>query len=593
MYRILLAEEQPATREAVRARLEKAGYEVVQEVNDGPTALRRTLDLKPDLLVLSLRLPRLGGLEVLRRMRQHGTKTKSLVMTSADSQHVVGMCMQAGASGFVSKTDDLSEITLAVQAISRNHTFFPGLQTAHGKSDPRMLTEAEQIASLSAREVTVLSYLADGYANRDICQALSLNSRTISTYKTRLFRKLNIASVVELAEVAKRNHILGRGVTGEERRGELAWPLADDGYKVLRSVLDAIPSALSIRDPTGKLLFANKFLLGRYEKEERELIGTALTEVEGLDSRQATKLQTNYIAAVQRAVPFNAELVVRFKGERHALLCWGSPLFDATGVLKAMVCGVQNVQAQELTFLQLRAAKEQAEASSTAKSLLLVEHAESFRNQIELLSRALSPIAEGEMRAAALRRAAQEALAATEALRSQLDNLQALIASSNSATQTVREPCNLVDILKEVIAALEARYASQEARITFDDSLADAADVWLDPRRFRQVTSSLLSQRLVNTKKPVLAVSLRTEARSRALVFVEIDWKDASGRRPPRKPSSATYGMQVGAALAESLGAEFILMSQAPVHLLLRFTVPRAVAARHDDLDRYTTAPCE
>ena len=202
MYRILLAEEQPATREAVRARLEKAGYEVVQEVNDGPTALRRTLDLKPDLLVLSLRLPRLGGLEVLRRMRQHGTKTKSLVMTSADSQHVVGMCMQAGASGFVSKTDDLSEITLAVQAISRNHTFFPGLQTAHGKSDPRMLTEAEQIASLSAREVTVLSYLADGYANRDICQALSLNSRTISTYKTRLFRKLNIASVVELAEVA-------------------------------------------------------------------------------------------------------------------------------------------------------------------------------------------------------------------------------------------------------------------------------------------------------------------------------------------------------------------------------------------------------
>ena len=59
--------------------------------------------------------------------------------------------------------------------------------------------------------------------------------------------------------------------------------------------------------------------------------------------------------------------------------------------------------------------------------------------------------------------------------------------------------------------------------MTSHDSLADAADVWLDPRRFRQVTSSLLSQRLVNTKKPVLAVSLRTEARSRALVFVEID----------------------------------------------------------------------
>ena len=134
MYRILLAEEQPATREAVRARLKKAGYEVVQEVNDGPTALRRTLDLKPDLLVLSLRLPRLGGLEVLRRMRQHGTKTKSLVMTSVGQstcrRHVhaggrVGLCQQ--------DRRPVGNYSCRFQAISRNHTFFPGLQTAHGK----------------------------------------------------------------------------------------------------------------------------------------------------------------------------------------------------------------------------------------------------------------------------------------------------------------------------------------------------------------------------------------------------------------------------------------------------------------------------
>lgn len=125
MYRILLAEEQPAMREAVRARLEKAGYEVIQDVTDGTTALRQTLDLKPDLLVLSLRLKRMGGLEVLRRLSQHGASTKTLVMTAADSEHVVGMCMKAGATGFVSKAEDLSELTLAVQAISRNHTFFP------------------------------------------------------------------------------------------------------------------------------------------------------------------------------------------------------------------------------------------------------------------------------------------------------------------------------------------------------------------------------------------------------------------------------------------------------------------------------------
>lgn len=257
-----------------------------------------------------------------------------------------------------------------------------------------MLSEIEQIASLSPREVTVLSYLADGHSNRDICEFLSLNSRTVSTYKLRLFRKLNIKSLVELAEVARRNHILGRAVA-TQHAGDATWPIADDGYKTLRKVLDAVPSGLCVRDLAGKLLFANKFLLSRLEKEEGEVLGTELTELEGLESKQAALLQAQYLDAAQRGSPFETEIMLRFRREHRPVLYWGSPVADGAGVTKAFICGVQNVQGQELLFLQLRAEKERAEAASAAKSLLLIEHAEGMVNQIEQLTQALAPLMEG------------------------------------------------------------------------------------------------------------------------------------------------------------------------------------------------------
>lgn len=581
MYRILLAEEQPAMREAVRARLEKAGYEVIQDVTDGTTALRQTLDLKPDLLVLSLRLKRMGGLEVLRRLSQHGASTKTLVMTAADSEHVVGMCMKAGATGFVSKAEDLSELTLAVQAISRNHTFFPSSTGARGKSDAHMLSEIEQIASLSPREVTVLSYLADGHSNRDICEFLSLNSRTVSTYKLRLFRKLNIKSLVELAEVARRNHILGRAVA-TQHAGDATWPIADDGYKTLRKVLDAVPSGLCVRDLAGKLLFANKFLLSRLEKEEGEVLGTELTELEGLESKQAALLQAQYLDAAQRGSPFETEIMLRFRREHRPVLYWGSPVADGAGVTKAFICGVQNVQGQELLFLQLRAEKERAEAASAAKSLLLIEHAEGMVNQIEQLTQALAPLMEGGRRTAVDRRCVADAFEAAHALASQVGGLQTLIATNRAAVQPLREQSHVSMLLRELIEVLETRYSAREARINFDDSQMDVDEVWLDAHRFRQVLSSLLSQRLVNAKKPVLDVTLRTEARSRALVFVEIEWADVSGSRKTRAAPPLQFGMQVGIALAESLGAELILLSPEPMRVLLRFIAPRAKVTRTD-----------
>jgi two-component system sensor histidine kinase EvgS/two-component system response regulator EvgA len=175
-----------------------------------------------------------------------------------------------------------------------------------------------------------------------------------------------------------------------------------------------------------------------------------------------------------------------------------------------------------------------------------------------------------------------DALAAADALVSQVGNLQALIATSKAAVQTLRAESNIATLLRELIGVLETRYAAQEATITFDDSQVDASEVWVDPHRLRQVLSSLLSQRLVNAKRPVLNVTLRTEVRSRALVQVEIEWTDVSGSRRTRAAPPVQFGMQVGTALAESLGAELTLLSTEPMRLLLRFIAPRAKMARTD-----------
>lgn len=208
MYKVLIADDHSLIRTAVRLLLENQGYTVVAEATNGIDTVQLARQHAVDLVVLDITMPGLDGLEVISRIKASGLTCRILVLTSQAALFYSQRCMKAGAAGFVTKNQELSELQRAVRTIVDGYTFFPNLAISSVRNSDATLTDIELIESLSARELTILQQLARGVSNKQIALDMTLSSKTISTYKARLIEKLNMKSVVYLAEFAKRNGLI-------------------------------------------------------------------------------------------------------------------------------------------------------------------------------------------------------------------------------------------------------------------------------------------------------------------------------------------------------------------------------------------------
>ncbi|CAI8762210.1 MULTISPECIES: response regulator transcription factor [Pseudomonas] len=207
MHSVLIVDDHPVIRLAVRVLLEKHGMRVVGEADNGIDAVQLVRDLTPQVVVLDIGIPKLDGYTVISRIKALNVRSAILILTSQPADSVCRRCIQLGARGFVNKEEDLGSLITAIKAVDAGYTFFPSL-TFDSVNAAEQLTELEQIQSLTDREVTVLQYLAQGYSNKQIGEMLFLSNKTVSTYKTRLLQKLGAASLVDLAEFAKRNALI-------------------------------------------------------------------------------------------------------------------------------------------------------------------------------------------------------------------------------------------------------------------------------------------------------------------------------------------------------------------------------------------------
>ncbi|WP_322846546.1 response regulator transcription factor [Pseudomonas sp. B33.4] len=208
MFKALVVDDHPFIRSSVRMLLKLEGFEVVGEADNGADAVQLTRELIPDLIILDIAMPKLDGLEVIGRICALGVKSKILVLTSQSALFYSARCMKAGAAGFLSKTNELDELIKAIKVIMDGYTFFPNLSTSSVRRSDSQASDLELIQSLSDRELTILQQLSNGLTNKEIGEAMLLSNKTISTYKTRLIEKLNVKSVVYLADFAKRNNLI-------------------------------------------------------------------------------------------------------------------------------------------------------------------------------------------------------------------------------------------------------------------------------------------------------------------------------------------------------------------------------------------------
>lgn len=202
MNKVLIVDDHPVIRLAVRMLMERHGYDVVAETDNGVAALQLTRQHLPDIVVLDIGIPKLDGLEVITRMTAFSPGSKVLVLTSQAPGNFSMRCMQAGAAGYVCKQQELTELLSAIKAVLSGYSYFPNqaLHVSRGRGG----SETDMVNRLSAREMTVLQQLARGRSNKEIADSMFLSNKTVSTYKSRLVLKLNARSLVDLIELAQR-----------------------------------------------------------------------------------------------------------------------------------------------------------------------------------------------------------------------------------------------------------------------------------------------------------------------------------------------------------------------------------------------------
>jgi len=207
-----IIEDQTAIRDLIVQTLRTSrGFEVVLESGDGEEAARKTLELKPDFVILDIMLPSLNGTDVLRRFSSELPETRVLVFSGYQSPGLVRELLQCGAHGFVEKSAPLSELKKGVEIVSSGGSYF-------GPEVARLLREAVAspdepggAALLTKREREILRLIAESNSTKKIAEKLNISIKTAENHRTNLMRKLDLHDVAGLTRYAINQGIVGFG----------------------------------------------------------------------------------------------------------------------------------------------------------------------------------------------------------------------------------------------------------------------------------------------------------------------------------------------------------------------------------------------
>lgn len=194
--RVLVVDDHPVVRAGLASMLRKhRAIHVVGAVHDGEDALAFLEANQVDVMLLDLRMPKLNGTETLKRLRQTPSPPKALVLSSFDLEEEIFRCVQAGASGYISKDAPGEEIVAAVVAVHRGEGYFPPNIMAK-------LAERSSRLGLTAREIEILEMMAMGLTNKEIGKLVKLSQFTVRNHCNRINEKLHVSDRTEATIIA-------------------------------------------------------------------------------------------------------------------------------------------------------------------------------------------------------------------------------------------------------------------------------------------------------------------------------------------------------------------------------------------------------
>ncbi|THV31939.1 response regulator [Glycomyces paridis] len=209
MTAVVIADDEPLVLAGVRTILEAAGIRVAAAAQDGGEALAAVARHRPEVALVDLHMPGLGGLDVVERLAAASSGTRALVLTSFGEQENVLAAVEAGAAGFVLKTCAPEELVAAVRAVAAGQAYLSPAVTrmvlglVAPESVPRRRDAVERVARLAARERDVLDLVAEGHSNAEIARRAHMSEATVKTYVSRILAKLDCANRVQAAMLAR------------------------------------------------------------------------------------------------------------------------------------------------------------------------------------------------------------------------------------------------------------------------------------------------------------------------------------------------------------------------------------------------------
>jgi DNA-binding NarL/FixJ family response regulator len=209
---LLVADDHEVIRQGLRALIkEQPGWKLAAEATDGRDAVAKAAEFQPDVAILDVTMPLLNGIEATKQIAAASPRTKVLILTIHESDQLSRKAIEAGARGYMFKTDAARDLISAVNSLLMNKTFFTpqvAQMVLNGYLGKGPKAGDDESLRITAREREVVQLLAEGKHSSEAATVLGLSIKTVETHRSNILRKLHCHSVTELVRYAVRNHIV-------------------------------------------------------------------------------------------------------------------------------------------------------------------------------------------------------------------------------------------------------------------------------------------------------------------------------------------------------------------------------------------------